>query len=91
MEDYGLVRLERGARGRIAPKVVYDRVALDLSLTLSRKRAEWDAQFRARFEPARSPLPNLTTILSVHFTERRMARVCRNFYVKPPSHWATSR
>lgn len=37
MEGYGLVRLERGARGRITPKVVYDRVELDLPLTLSRK------------------------------------------------------
>jgi predicted transcriptional regulator len=37
MEGYGLVRLERGACGRITPKVVYDRVELDLPLTLSRK------------------------------------------------------
>ena len=34
MEGYGLVRLERGARGRIAPKVVHDRVELELPLTL---------------------------------------------------------
>ncbi len=33
MAGYGLVRLERGARGRIAPKVAHDRVALDLPLT----------------------------------------------------------
>jgi predicted transcriptional regulator len=33
MAGYGLVRLERGARGRIAPKVLYDRVELDLPLT----------------------------------------------------------
>jgi predicted transcriptional regulator len=32
MEGYGLVRLERGERGRIAPKVVHDRVELDLPL-----------------------------------------------------------
>lgn len=32
MANYGLVRLERGARGRIAAKVVHDRVELDLSL-----------------------------------------------------------
>ena len=32
MSNYGLVRLERGARGRIAAKVVHDRVELDLSL-----------------------------------------------------------
>jgi predicted transcriptional regulator len=33
MEGYGLVRLERGERGRIAPKVGYDRVELELPLT----------------------------------------------------------
>lgn len=37
MEGYGLVRLERGERGRTTPKVMYDRVELDLPLTLSRK------------------------------------------------------
>jgi predicted transcriptional regulator len=37
MEGYGLVRLERGERGRIKPKVTHDRVELDLPLTLSRK------------------------------------------------------
>lgn len=37
MEGYGLVRLERGERGRIAPKVVHDRVELELPLRLSRK------------------------------------------------------
>ena len=37
MEGYGLVRLERGERGRITPKVMHDRVELDLPLTLSRK------------------------------------------------------
>src|SRR5213082_1503673 len=37
MEGYGLVRLERGDRGRITPKVMHDRVELDLPLTLSRK------------------------------------------------------
>jgi predicted transcriptional regulator len=36
MEGYGLVVLERGERGRITPKVMYDRVELDLPL--SRKR-----------------------------------------------------
>lgn len=35
MERYGLVRLERGARGRIAPKITHDRVELDLPLTTS--------------------------------------------------------
>jgi predicted transcriptional regulator len=37
MAGYGLVRLERGERGRITPKVVHDRVELDLPITLSRK------------------------------------------------------
>ena len=37
MAGYGLVRLERGERGRITPKVMHDRVELDLPLTLSRK------------------------------------------------------
>ncbi len=37
MAGYGLVRLERGARGRIKPKVAYDRVELDLPLTKARK------------------------------------------------------
>lgn len=37
MEGYGLVHLERGERGRIAPKIRYDRVELDLPITRSRK------------------------------------------------------
>jgi len=37
MEGYGLVRLERGERGRVTPKVMHDRVELDLQLTRSRK------------------------------------------------------
>jgi predicted transcriptional regulator len=37
MEGYGLVRLDRGERGRITAQVVYDRVELELSLTRSRK------------------------------------------------------
>jgi predicted transcriptional regulator len=36
MEGYGLVRLERGERGRITPKVAHDRVELELPLTLSK-------------------------------------------------------
>ena len=35
MAGYGLVRLERGERGRIAPKVMADRVELRLPLTRS--------------------------------------------------------
>ena len=37
MAGYGLVRLKRGERGRITPKVTHDRVELDLQLSLSRK------------------------------------------------------
>jgi len=37
MEGYGLVRLERGQRGRTTPEVTHDRVELDLPLTLSRR------------------------------------------------------
>jgi predicted transcriptional regulator len=32
MANYGLVRLERGARGRIAAQVVHDRIELELPL-----------------------------------------------------------
>ena len=37
MAGYGLVRLERGARGRLAPRVVHDRVELDLPIARVRK------------------------------------------------------
>jgi predicted transcriptional regulator len=37
MAGYGLVRLDRGERGRIAPKVTHDRVELGLPLIASRK------------------------------------------------------
>ncbi|HVM80403.1 MAG TPA: helix-turn-helix domain-containing protein [Stellaceae bacterium] len=37
MAGYGLVRLERGERGRIVPKVIHDRVELELPLTRRRK------------------------------------------------------
>jgi predicted transcriptional regulator len=39
MAGYGLVRLERGARGRIAPKVAHDRVALDIPLAGTNRAA----------------------------------------------------
>jgi len=39
MESYGLVRLEKGQGRRLAPKVVHDRVALDLPL-LERRAAK---------------------------------------------------
>ncbi len=37
MAGYGLVRLDRGERGRIAPRVTHDRIELDLDLSMSRK------------------------------------------------------
>lgn len=37
MEGYGLIRLERGTHGRITPKVMHDRVELDLPITRSHK------------------------------------------------------
>jgi predicted transcriptional regulator len=37
MEGCGLVRRERGERGRITPELTHDRVELDLPLTLSSK------------------------------------------------------
>ncbi|MDP2329246.1 MAG: helix-turn-helix domain-containing protein [Reyranella sp.] len=37
MAGYGLIRLERGARGRLAARVVHDRVELDLPLARRRK------------------------------------------------------
>jgi predicted transcriptional regulator len=37
MERYGLVRLQRGERGRITPMVTHDRVQLDLPLTAAGK------------------------------------------------------
>jgi predicted transcriptional regulator len=42
MEGYGLVRLERGERGRITPKVMHDRVELDLPLTLAQGKLKHD-------------------------------------------------
>lgn len=35
MAQYGLVELQRGARGRLVPRVPYDQVRLDVSLTRS--------------------------------------------------------
>ncbi len=37
MAGYGLVRLERGERSRITPKVTHDRIELDLPLIDLRK------------------------------------------------------
>jgi predicted transcriptional regulator len=39
MEGYGIIRLERGERGRVKPRVVADRVELDLPLTRRSKAA----------------------------------------------------
>jgi predicted transcriptional regulator len=36
MEGYGLIRLERGEHGRIMPKMMHDRVELDLPLVVPR-------------------------------------------------------
>lgn len=37
MAGYGLVRLDRGERGRIMPKVMHDRVELELPIKVRRK------------------------------------------------------
>jgi hypothetical protein len=37
MAGYRLVRLDRGERGCIRPRVTHDRIELDLQLSLSRK------------------------------------------------------
>lgn len=37
MEHYGLVHLERTERGRVKPKVIYDRVELDVPLVPRRR------------------------------------------------------
>jgi predicted transcriptional regulator len=39
MANYGLVDLKRGPRGRIAPKVVHDRIELELPLVRSENAA----------------------------------------------------
>ena len=36
MSQYGIVELQRGARGRLVPRVPYDQVRLDVSLTSTR-------------------------------------------------------
>lgn len=38
MAAYGFVRLDRGPRGRIAPKVTYDRIAIELPITRTAPR-----------------------------------------------------
>ena len=38
MAGYGLIRLEPGERGRLAPRVTYDRVELDLAIGATPKR-----------------------------------------------------
>ena len=39
MSQYGLVELKRGQRGALTPRVRFDRVRLDLSLTSTSRRA----------------------------------------------------
>jgi predicted transcriptional regulator len=39
MANYGLVRLDRGDRGRIAPKVVHERIELELPLLIKENAA----------------------------------------------------
>ena len=39
MVRYGLVELKEGTRGRLIPRVPYDRVTLDVSLTPPRRVA----------------------------------------------------
>jgi predicted transcriptional regulator len=46
MEGYGLLRLERGERGRIRPRVAHDRVELALPLTRLRKNGRRAPQTR---------------------------------------------
>ncbi len=36
MSRYGLVELREGRRGTVVPRVPYDRVSLDVSLTVTR-------------------------------------------------------
>jgi len=39
MANYGLVHLERGPRGRVAPKVIHDRIELELPLVAKKNAA----------------------------------------------------
>ena len=58
MEGYGLVRLERGERGRITPKLMHDRVELDLPLGQSAPLA-LDSGYQNRFFAKALPEPDL--------------------------------
>ena len=42
MSRYGLVELREGRRGTVVPRVPYDRVSLDVSLTATRSRSHED-------------------------------------------------
>jgi predicted transcriptional regulator len=42
MAGYGLVRLERGERRRITPKITHDRVELDLPLLGRARRGKFE-------------------------------------------------
>lgn len=54
MEQYGLVQLDRAERGRIVPRVIYDRVEPDVPLVLQRKAGEGLSQEVRRLPPAPS-------------------------------------
>lgn len=53
MAGYGLVGLDRAAHGRLVPRVLHDRVKLDLSLTRSRPAATGRRTTRSKTEAAR--------------------------------------
>lgn len=51
MSGYGLIRIERGDRGRVTPKVVHDRVALELPLTREAEAPHASGEAPSRGEP----------------------------------------
>lgn len=59
MEGYGLVHLERGERGRITPKVIYDRVELDLPIASSSLRTNTRRGAAQRLARLGGSLPDL--------------------------------
>ena len=54
MSHYGLVELTRGERGTVAPRVTYDRISLDLSLTSGPQQSPHPA---TQSSPQSSPVP----------------------------------
>lgn len=72
MESYGLVRLERGARGRIMPRITHDQVELVLPL---RSAAITAARALARGEgpvqmPSRTSAPSVRSRRTPHRAKR---------------------